>query len=127
LAASEPVPPSENAASGSGGSAKDTEPAELAFWQSVEASDDPKEYQAYLKQFPEGAFAVLAKTRLAGPAGMSPSTDHSVELEFWNSIKDTDVRENFEAYLKKYPEGEFSSLAEIRFKALTDGDRAGSK
>ena len=117
LVASEPPPPSAEAVSGSGGgNAPKTEPVELAFWQSVEASDDPKEYQAYLKQFPEGAFAALAKSRLAGPAGTSPSADHTVELEFWNSIKDTDVRENFEAYLKKYPEGEFKSLAEIRLR-----------
>ena len=115
--ASEPPPPSAEAVSGSGGSNSDeTEPVELAFWQSVEASDDPKEYQTYLKQFPEGAFAALAKSRLASPAGTSPSADHTVELEFWNSIKDTDVRENFEAYLKKYPEGEFKSLAEIRLR-----------
>ena len=117
LVASEPPPPSAEAVSGSGGSNSDeTEPVELAFWQSVEASDDPKEYQTYLKQFPEGAFAALAKSRLASPAGTSPSADHTVELEFWNSIKDTDVRENFEAYLKKYPEGEFKSLAEIRLR-----------
>ena len=58
----------------------------------------------------------LPKSRLAGPAGTSPSADHTVELEFWNSIKDTDVRANFEAYLKKYPEGEFKSLAEIRLR-----------
>ena len=88
--------------------------------ESVEASDGPKEYQAYLKQFPEGAFTALAKSRLASPFGKSPSADHTVELEFWNSIKDTDVRENFEAYLKKYPEGEFKSLAEIRLITLSD-------
>jgi adenylate cyclase len=126
LVTSEPPPPNAESlsASGTDKSTEGTEPAELAFWQSVEASDDPKEYQAYLKQFPGGAFAALAKARLASPAGMSPSADHTVELEFWNSIKDTDIRENFEAYLKKYPEGEFSSLAEIRFKALTDMETA---
>ena len=118
LAVSEPPPPSADAASGSGGSGKDTEAVEVAFWQSIEASDDPQEYQAYLKQFPKGAFAELAKARLASPSGTMPSTDLTVELEFWNSIKDTDVRENFEAYLNKYPDGEFKSLAEIRLNVL---------
>ena len=93
---------------------------ELAFWQSVEASDDAKEYQAYLQQFPEGAFVALAEARLAGSAGSSAPADHTVELEFWNSIKDTDVRANFEAYLEKYPEGEFNSLAEIRLAMPPD-------
>ena len=89
---------------------------ELAFWQSVEGSDDPKEYQAYLAQFPEGAFVALAEARLKGASNSSRSADHTVELEFWNSIKDTDVRENFEAYLEKYPDGEFRSLAEMKLK-----------
>jgi len=87
------------------GQADGVEPVDLAFWQSVEASDDPKEYQAYLEQFPEGAFVALSEARLTGRrSGSSHSADHTVELEFWNSIKDTDVRENFEAYLEKYPD-----------------------
>ena len=85
---------------------------ELAFWQSVEASGDPEEYEAYLKQYPDGTFVALAEARLTGsPASSPPPPDPTVELEFWNSIKDTDVRANFEAYLEKYQEGEFRSLA----------------
>jgi adenylate cyclase len=106
---------------------ENVEPVELAFWQSVEASGDPKEYRAYLDQFPEGAFVALAEARLAGSSSPPPSTDPTIELEFWNSIKDTEVRENFEAYLEKYPNGEFRSLAEIRLKALGEGSDAGQK
>jgi class 3 adenylate cyclase len=123
LAMSEPPAFDAQAQSASGnrnGQAEGVEAVELAFWQSVEASDDPKEYKAYLEQFPDGTFVTLAEARLAGPSGSSHLVDHTVELEFWNSIKDTDVRENFEAYLEKYPDGEFKSLAEIRHKALTD-------
>ena len=71
-----------------------TDAVELAFWQSIQASDDPSEYQAYLAQFPEGDFAALAHARLANPStsGQSSSEDRTVELEFWNSIKDTEVR-----------------------------------
>ena len=121
LAPSEPPPPNAEALTGKRQRrhrAEGTEPVELAFWQSVEASDDPKEYRAYLEQFPEGAFVALAEARLAGSSSPSPSADPTVELEFWNSIKDTEVRANFEAYLEKYPDGEFRSLAEIRLKAL---------
>ena len=127
LAASEPPPPSAEALSASGSSPtrpKAPNQLELAFWQSVEASDDPKEYQAYLEQFPEGAFVALAEARLAGSSGLSPSADHTVELEFWNSIKDTEVRANFEAYLEKYPDGEFRSLAEIRLADFPDASVA---
>lgn len=93
---------------------------ELAFWQSVQASDDPSEYQAYLAQYPKGDFAALAQARLANPSAseQSLSEDRAIELEFWNSIKDTELRAMFEAYLKKYPDGEFRTLAEIRLEAL---------
>ena len=38
---------------------------ELAFWQSVQASDDPAEYRAYLARFPDGTFTALAHARLS--------------------------------------------------------------
>jgi uncharacterized caspase-like protein len=38
---------------------------ELAFWNSIQASTRAEEYRAYLRQYPNGRFAVLAQTRLA--------------------------------------------------------------
>lgn len=40
------------------------------FWESVKDSRNPKEFEAYLEQFPDGVFAVLARNRLQalGPA-----------------------------------------------------------
>lgn len=40
------------------------EDAELVFWRSIENSKDPQEYIAYLKQYPSGRFARLAKVRV---------------------------------------------------------------
>lgn len=42
----------------------------------------------------------------------------NIELAFWDSIKDSDDPATFEAYLQKYPEGEFRHLAEIRIDKL---------
>lgn len=39
---------------------------EIAFWDSVKSSTNPEDYRAYLKRYPDGAFAELAKNRL-GP------------------------------------------------------------
>jgi class 3 adenylate cyclase len=95
------------------------ETVELAFWQSIQASDDPAEYQAYLDKYPDGAFVSLAQVRLAKASGPAEATvDSTVEIEFWTSIKETDDRAMFEAYLGKYPKGEFRSLAEIRIGEL---------
>lgn len=37
---------------------------ELAFWQAIAQSDDPADFEAYLAQWPDGAFAALARNRL---------------------------------------------------------------
>lgn len=40
------------------------DPVELEIWRSVKDSDDPAELEAYLAQYPDGAFATLARTRM---------------------------------------------------------------
>jgi hypothetical protein len=40
-------------------------PGEIAFWESVRESRNPAELQAYIDQFPNGTFVVLARSRLA--------------------------------------------------------------
>ncbi len=47
---------------------------ELAFWNSIQRSDDPAEYRAYLDIFPGGTFVPLAQTRLAA-LSQSPGAD----------------------------------------------------
>ncbi len=96
------------------------EEVELAFWKSVETGGSREEYEAYLERYPDGAFSVLARARLDGgtlPSAATPQ-DRSVELAFWDAVKDSEEPEMFRAYLDKYPDGEFSSLAEIKLRTL---------
>lgn len=56
--------------------AQGTDPADLVFWQSIQNSTNPAEYQAYLDAFPQGKFAPLARLRVQGgamPAGATPT------------------------------------------------------
>ena len=46
--------------------------AEIAFWQSVDGTKDPREYQIYLNAYPNGAFVTIAKSRLAAGATPGP-------------------------------------------------------
>ena len=43
----------------------DTEEQENLFWQSIMNSTNPAEYEAYIEQFPNGVFRVLAQIRLS--------------------------------------------------------------
>lgn len=100
---------------------------ELAFWDSVKDSDDPAMFEAYLQQYPSGAFTALAETRRealveaerAPPSVAPPDTDLvAVELAFWDTVKNSDNPAMYDAYLEQYPEGAFAVLAKVRLAEL---------
>jgi adenylate cyclase len=100
------------------GAATGADTIELSFWHSVEAGGTAPEYQAYLERYPEGSFAALAEARLAQMSEAQVQIQNpSVELAFWESVKDSEDPEMFRAYLQKFPNGEFRSLAEIRSRS----------
>ena len=37
---------------------------EIVFWKSIQSSNNPADFEAYLEQFPNGNFAILARNRL---------------------------------------------------------------
>jgi len=71
-AAVDVVETSAGPAESSGSSATATGPVvqpvdkEVVFWQSIQNSTDPADYQAYLDQYPNGSFVALARTRMEG-------------------------------------------------------------
>jgi adenylate cyclase len=95
---------------------------ELALWDSVKDGSTP-ELESYLEQYPDGTFAALAKTRLAATA-LSPdeptaptpadAAAAALDLAFWNSVKDSNRREELQAYLEQHPNGHFAALARAR-------------
>ena len=46
------------------------------------------------------------------------TSDREIELAFWKSIKDSTIAADFEAYLDKYPKGDFAAVAHNRLAAL---------
>ncbi|MBV9685635.1 MAG: adenylate/guanylate cyclase domain-containing protein [Alphaproteobacteria bacterium] len=98
---------------------------ELAFWESVK-DGTPAELETYLEKYPEGTFASLARARLES-AALSPgeSSDpeagntgpDALDLAFWDSVKDSNRREELEAYLEQHPNGHFAALARARLSS----------
>lgn len=100
---------------------------ELAFWDSVKEGS-PAELESYLEQYPDGTFAALARTRLEAAAHFPPHpatptpeevAAQTLDLAFWNSVKDSNRREELQAYLEQHPNGHFAALARAR---LASGD-----
>jgi adenylate cyclase len=95
---------------------------EILFWESIKDTTRVADYEAYLKQYPEGSFVVLARTRLeefsSGEGTVPDPQDRDVELSFWESVRESENPATLQAYLEKYPDGEFKSLAEIRLREI---------
>ena len=98
---------------------------ELALWDSVK-NGSPAELESYLEQYPEGSFASLARTRidaaaLSPPSPATPTPEEiaaeALDLAFWNSVKDSNRREELQAYLEQHPNGHFAGLARARLSS----------
>ncbi len=58
------------------------------------------------------------------PPAPLPMNSGAVELAFWAAIEDSGDPRQFEAYLAKYPEGEFASIAHLKIERLTTNEVA---
>jgi adenylate cyclase len=105
----------------------DPRAVEIEFWDSIKNSILAGEYEAYLEQYPEGGFVALARVRLEAirqdAVSMRDPHDREIELSFWESVRGSDNPALIQAYLDKYPSGEFNALAQIRVDELKRGCR----
>ena len=75
-----------------------------------------------------GALLKPQDTRSSPPArARARAADPNQETVFWQTIKDSDDPASFMAYLKKFPNGIFTDLAEIKLKSLTRKKAARAK
>ena len=89
---------------------------ELEFWESIKNSTHAEDYEAYLKAYPDGRFAPLAKARAARYAKPAPETTETPALP----VEEMDIQYEVvtNANVRKQP----SSRAE-RVGELSRGDR----
>ncbi len=110
-----------NTASNVPGQIATVDPAaiELAYWDTIKNSNNPNDFKAYLEKYPDGQFAELAKMRsnASKPSGGGGGGD-SVEMMYWNAIKDSRNPNDFRAYVQKFPGGLFVELANSRIATL---------
>ncbi len=120
---------------------------EIAFWQSIAASDNPADFEAYLEQYAAGRFARLAENRLAAlrearpavvdrarpsdsalrdpltwVADRDPTADPSAENVFWESVRDSSIFADFENYLSRWPDGTHSRTARRKLVELAEAE-----
>ncbi|HVS82448.1 MAG TPA: tetratricopeptide repeat protein [Pyrinomonadaceae bacterium] len=92
---------------------------ELSFWESIKNSTNPDDFKAYLDKYPDGQFAALAKSRAQPGRSAAPAVDaNSMEMTYWNAIKDSRNPSDFRAYTTKFPNGLFVEIANGRVAML---------
>ncbi|MET3900979.1 putative caspase-like protein [Devosia sp. UYZn731] len=82
-------------------------------------------YQAFMSEFKDDFYNSLAKERIASIDMVQQERAlETAPLDeiYWLTIKDSDKAEDFQAYLRRYPNGSYADLARARITAL---DRAG--
>ena len=69
---------------------------EMMFWQSIQNSDDPSLFEAYIKAFPEGVFAPIARAKMEAlkkkQIASIPSADSKPKLFVETKPKNTTIR-----------------------------------
>jgi hypothetical protein len=108
---------------------------ELAYWNSIKSSKTPAMLESYLKQYPKGTFAELAKIRIVSlvspvipntakqdispvPSSRAITVEKDFELTYWKAIQSNDTIASYESYLKIYPKGSFALLANLKIEEL---------
>ena len=101
---------------------------ELSYWDTIKNSNNPEDFKAYLEKYPDGQFASLAKSRsqASKPLGGAGGGD-SVEMLYWNAIKDSRNPADLRAYVTKFPSGLFVELASNRIASLEAEARESAK
>ena len=102
------VPPTQLAALPNATAPVSQDALDLAFWQSVQNSQNPVDFDAYLAQFPQGRFATLARNRQAALR----------DRALWESVRQSARPEDVERYLAQFPQGAFVTEARARLEAL---------
>jgi len=89
--------------------------AEAALWAAIENSSNPVDYMTYLAEYPDGAFAALARARVesmqVATATQETREASTTELTFWEAIKNSASAADYDAYLQQYPDGTFAMMA----------------
>ncbi|MDX6575359.1 MAG: hypothetical protein QOE96_1312 [Blastocatellia bacterium] len=94
--------------------------AETIFWNSIKDSTNPDDFKEYLKKYPNGEFADLAKNRLKTIGTEQPKapTSENTEPEYWETIRNSKDAQDFKDYLQAYPHGVHAAIAGLKIKQL---------
>ena len=104
-------------------------------WQSLPELNEPSPQTSlpcetrtpFIGEFPNGFFAARARSKLNALTPVAPPSEperSSLDLAFWESVRDSTNPAAYEAYLQQFPNGDFASLVRTRLSAAEAERRA---
>ena len=94
---------------------------EEELWRLANSSDKAGAYEKYLREYPKGRYAPIARLRLESK--QARETAPSADEELWTSATAINTIPAYEAYLRKFPKGRFTVPAKDRMAALRERER----
>lgn len=107
---------------------------EQQYWDAVKNSNRLSDFQDYLNSYPNGQYAAVARLRINqlggsisstasspgfnNPSYGPPSASANVEQQYWDAIKNSTRPEDFQSYLRDYPNGQFVPIARLKMSQL---------
>ncbi|MGV3551997.1 peptidoglycan-binding domain-containing protein [Rhizobium sp.] len=112
---------------------------EFEMWRASNKGGKAADYQKYLRTYPNGKFANVAKKRIEELSATAQATtvdadqtaavadttknvaeaDSTKDLELWRQVSKSGKLEDYQKYLKDFPEGKFAKVAKTRIETLS--------
>jgi peptidoglycan hydrolase-like protein with peptidoglycan-binding domain len=110
---------------------------EFELWRTSNKGGKVADYQKYLRLYPNGKFANVAKRRIEELNASAQTTksdetaavadatknvtdgDGKRDLEMWRQVSKAGELADYEKYLKEFPQGKFAKVAKTRIENLT--------
>ncbi|GAA6209169.1 peptidoglycan-binding domain-containing protein [Cognatishimia sp. WU-CL00825] len=89
-----------------------------AYWQDTGARDTEAGYRSYLREFPNGVYATLARDRLQDIENARRPTQDQLERTAWNTASTQNTERAYQNFLNDFPNGLFAPEAQARLSAL---------
>ena len=87
---------------------------DTSLWNAVEKGGSADDYDVYLKQYPKGKYAALAKQRMQKLKDEARQQADAAEQSLWQAAERAPTAEAYAAYLARYPGGRYAALVPPR-------------
>jgi hypothetical protein len=104
--------------------AEQTSDAENVLWEEVQKGNSVDDYQVYITEYPKGKYVALARSRSKKLFAESANDAIRKDKDAWQAANLAGGEADYQGYLRDFPQGKFSGLAQDRIGKLHAGQVA---